>query len=120
MIGQRIYGCDICLEACPWNRFAREGRIMRDQRRDDLSQMDLIGLLGMDQVAFKQKFAGTPMLRTKRRGILRNVCVALGNCGDAQALAALEKAASDPEPLIAEHAHWAIGQIVARTRSTAP
>jgi epoxyqueuosine reductase len=60
------------------------------------------------------RFAGTPMLRTKRRGILRNVCVALGNVGDATALPALEKAGRDPEPLIAEHARWAIEQIEKR------
>ncbi|HZM01516.1 MAG TPA: HEAT repeat domain-containing protein, partial [Candidatus Saccharimonadales bacterium] len=58
--------------------------------------------------------AGTPILRTKRRGFLRNVCVALGNIGDETALPALIRAASDPEPLIAEHAQWAIGQIKAK------
>ena len=58
-----------------------------------------------------QKFAGTPLLRTKRRGVLRNVCVALGNVGDATALPALRKASGDSEPLIAEHARWAISQI---------
>ena len=66
---------------------------------------------------FKRRFAGTPMLRTKRRGLLRNVCVALGNVGDEAALPALQKAASDPEPLIAEHAHWAIEQIQARANA---
>jgi epoxyqueuosine reductase len=56
-------------------------------------------------------FAGTPMLRSKRRGLLRNVCVALGNVGDETALPALNRAANDPEPLVAEHARWAIGRI---------
>ncbi|HWI57835.1 MAG TPA: tRNA epoxyqueuosine(34) reductase QueG, partial [Bacillota bacterium] len=65
----------------------------------------------LDDAGFKQRFAGTPMLRTKRRGLLRNVCVALGNSGDERALPALEKAANDPEPLIAEHGRWAIEQI---------
>jgi epoxyqueuosine reductase len=113
-IGNRIFGCDDCLAACPWNRFARVGRLMQSYTRADLRQPDLIELLQLDNAGFKSKFAGTPMLRTKRRGVLRNVCVALGNVGDASALPALEKAAHDPEPLIAEHAHWAIEQIKAR------
>ncbi len=110
-IGSRIYGCDDCLAACPWNRFAREGAMMRSHFRADLAAPDLIDLLGLDETAFKKRFAGTPMLRTKRRGLLRNVCVALGNVRDERALPALEKAALDPEPLIAEHARWAISQI---------
>ena len=72
---------------------------------------DLIELLQLDEAGFKSRFAGTPILRTKRRGLLRNVCVALGNIGDASALPALKKAAGDPEPLIAEHARWAIERI---------
>jgi epoxyqueuosine reductase len=59
-------------------------------------------------------FAGTPILRTKRRGLLRNVCVALGNTGDVSALPALQKAAGDAEPLIAEHARWALERIQVR------
>jgi epoxyqueuosine reductase len=71
----------------------------------------LIELLALDEAGFKQRFAGTPMLRTKRRGLLRNVCVALGNIGDESVLPALRKAAMDPEPLIAEHAKWAVERI---------
>lgn len=110
-IGQRIYGCDDCLAACPWNRFAREGSLMRDHYRADLSSPELIPLLALDEAAFRQRFAGTPMLRAKRRGLLRNVCVALGNTLDPAALSALEQAAQDAEPLVAEHARWAIGRI---------
>jgi epoxyqueuosine reductase len=110
-IGSRIYGCDDCLAACPWNRFAQEGALMRPHARPDLDAPDLLELLALNEQEFKQKFQGTPMLRTKRRGVLRNVCVALGNIGDARALPALEKAAQDPEPLIAEHAAWAIDRI---------
>ena len=115
-IGNRIFGCDDCLQACPWNRFAREGQIMKAHARPDLAQPDLVELLSLDDEAFKRCFAGTPMLRAKRRGLLRNVCVALGNIGDERALPALQKAASDPEPLIAEHAAWASEQI--RVRAT--
>jgi epoxyqueuosine reductase len=110
-IGNRIYGCDDCLAACPWNRFAREGQLMKAHARNDLDAPDLIELLSLDDAGFKKRFAGSPILRTKRRGLLRNVCVALGNVGDASALPALERARQDVEPLIAEHAAWAIGEI---------
>jgi epoxyqueuosine reductase len=115
LIGNRIYGCDDCLTACPWNKFAREGKLMKEHARPDLNTPDLLELLALDNAAFKSRFAGTPILRTKRRGLLRNVCVALGNIGDETALPALRKAAEDPEPLIAEHARWAIEQIEARS-----
>lgn len=114
LIGNRIYGCDDCLAVCPWNRFAKAGSLMAPHRRRDLEQPDLIELLGLDDAGFKKRFAGTPMLRTKRRGLLRNVCVALGNVADASALPPLQKAAADPEALIAEHARWAIDQIQKR------
>lgn len=117
LIGNRIYGCDDCLAACPWNKFAKTGALMSAHRRHDLDQADLLDLLSLDAAVFKQRFAGTPILRTKRRGLLRNVCVALGNVGDESALPALEKAATDAEPLIAEHASWAIEQITRRQKS---
>jgi epoxyqueuosine reductase len=113
-IGNRIFGCDDCLAVCPWNRFAREGNLMKTYARPELAEPDLLELLQLDESGFKSRFAGTPVLRTKRRGLLRNVCVALGNMGNASALPRLRKAAHDPEPLIAEHAHWAIAQIESR------
>jgi epoxyqueuosine reductase len=116
-IGSRIYGCDDCLAVCPWNRFARQGNLMKEHARTDLNTPDLLELLKLDDAAFKSRFAGTPILRTKRKGLLRNVCVALGNIGDETALPALRRAATDPEPLIAEHACWAIQQIEGRTES---
>jgi epoxyqueuosine reductase len=116
-IGNRIYGCDDCLAACPWNRFAREGRLMQAHVRTDLHAPDLVELLKLDDAQFKRRFAGTPILRTKRRGLLRNVCVALGNVGGESALPALEKAAHDSEQLIAEHARWAMEQIRQRLQS---
>ena len=115
-IGNRIYGCDDCLAVCPWNKFAQEANLMKPHAREDLREPDLLELLRLDDTAFKSSFAGTPMLRTKRRGILRNVCVALGNVGDETALPDLEKASTDHEPLIAEHARWAISQIESRRK----
>lgn len=116
-IGNRIFGCDDCLEACPWNRFAKEGALMKKVRRDDMDVPDLIQLLSMDQTTFKSTFAATPIIRSKRKGFLRNVCVALGNIGTMEALSALKKASEDPEPLIAEHAQWAIERIRSRQKN---
>ena len=115
-IGNHIYGCDDCLAVCPCNKFASEGSLMKEHSRSDLNTPDLLELLALDEAGFKSQFAGTPILRTKRRGLLRNVCVALGNVGDKNALPALQKAAEDPEPLIAEHARWAIEQIERRQK----
>jgi epoxyqueuosine reductase len=90
---------------------------MKAHARADLGMPDLLELLALDNTGFKSRFDGTPILRTKRRGLLRNVCVALGNIGDETALPALQKAAEDSEPLIAEHARWAIEQIQARSKN---
>lgn len=114
-IGNRIFGCDDCLEVCPWNRFARQGQIMREQARPDLATPDLLELLALDEEGFRRRFAGTPMLRAKRRGLLRNVCVALGNVGDATALPGLERAARSEDSLVAEHARWARAEILAKS-----
>lgn len=114
-IGNRIYGCDDCLAVCPWNRFSREGHLMRLQARQELATPKLVDLLALGDEGFKQRFRDTPLWRGKRRGLLRNVCIALGNTGGVEALPALERAAGDPEPLVAEHARWAIEQVEART-----
>lgn len=113
-IGDRIYGCDDCLAVCPWNRFAREGNLMKQARRDDLQNPNLTELLALTDAGFKDRFAGTPMLRTKRRGLLRNVCVVLGNVGTQRELPVLRAATKDAEPLVVEHAEWAIREIEAR------
>ena len=119
-LGARIFGCDDCLAVCPWNRFAREGRLMRDQHIPELDQPRLLELLQINEEEFKLRFANTPILRTKRKGLLRNVCVALGNVGDLSALPDLQRAAADPEPLIAEHAAWAVKKILRAETASRP
>ncbi len=111
LIGNRIFGCDDCLDACPWNRFAEASRESAFAGLRSTTGMSLRDYLGLNDSDFREMFRDSPIKRIKRRGFLRNVCVALGNVGDRDDLAALETAAADPEPLIAEHAAWAIGQI---------
>jgi epoxyqueuosine reductase len=114
LIGDRIFGCDDCLDVCPWNRFAQTSHETAFAARESTTGMSLREYLELTDAEFRQLFKNSPIKRIKRRGFLRNVCVALGNAGDVSDLPALERAAADPEPLIAEHAGWAIRQIRAR------
>jgi epoxyqueuosine reductase len=118
LIGDRIYGCDDCLTACPWNRFAQTSNEATFAARPFVHGMSLRDFLALDDDGFRTLFRKSPIKRIKRRGFLRNVCVALGNVGTADDLPALERAAQDAEPLIAEHAHWAIARICARGSAT--
>jgi epoxyqueuosine reductase len=114
LIGDRIFGCDDCLDVCPWNRFAQISHETAFSARESTTGMSLREYLELTDAEFRQVFKNSPIKRIKRRGFLRNVCVALGNAGDVSDLPALKRAAADPEPLIAEHAGWAIEQIAAR------
>jgi epoxyqueuosine reductase len=114
LIGDRIFGCDDCLEVCPWNRFAQVSHETAFSMRESTTGMSLRQYLELTDAQFRQLFKNSPIKRIKRRGFLRNVCVALGNTGDASDLPALQRAAADLAPLIAEHAAWAIEQIAVR------
>ena len=114
LIGNRIFGCDDCLDACPWNRFAQASREHAFAARRSTVGISLRKYLALNDAEFRALFRNSPIKRIKRRGFLRNVCVALGNVGDLSDLPALEHAAADPEPLIAEHAAWAIQRIQER------
>ena len=118
LIGDRIYGCDDCAAACPWNRFAQASTEITFAARDFVHSYQLRDFLSLDSLTFNSLFKNSPIKRIKRRGFLRNVCVALGNVGTTDDLPALTAASLDPEPLIAEHASWAITQIHARFPST--
>lgn len=113
-MGDRIYGCDDCLDVCPWNRFARASRHAEFQAREAVHGWLLRDFLLLSDQEFRDLFAGSPVKRIKRPSFLRNVCVALGNTGTAEDLPALQAAAADPEPVIAEHAAWAISEITRR------
>jgi epoxyqueuosine reductase len=114
LIGDRIFGCDDCLDACPWNRFAQVSRESAFAARRSTTDFALRDYLALDDAQFRRVFRNSPIKRIKRHGFLRNVCVALGNVGTAEDLPALEKAAADPAPLIADHAKWALARIRGR------
>jgi epoxyqueuosine reductase len=114
-MGDRIYGCDDCLDACPWNRFASTSREASFHARKEVFSHRLRDFLSLSDEEFRQLFRKSPIKRIKRPRFLRNVCVALGNTGDEEDLPALEIAAQDPDPLVSEHAQWAIAQIRAKS-----
>ena len=123
LIGAHIFGCDICQQVCPVNliavrRLRQRGqfgvpgeRAMFQPREATGSSPALIPLLKLDDEGFRERFRHSPVKRTKRRGLLRNVCVALGNIGDPVAVPALGAALHDAEPLVRGHAAWALGRI---------
>ena len=110
-IGNRIYGCDTCLEVCPWNRFAHEGRRMLLASRADLAALTLREILALTPERFASVFRGTAVKRLKLRGLLRNACVVAGNSADASLLGDLLPLASHPEPVVRAHAVWAVGRL---------
>jgi epoxyqueuosine reductase len=112
LMGNHIYGCDVCQEVCPWNlKFGRFASSDALAPRPDRVAPALLELLALDDEQFRLRFRGSPIKRTKRRGLLRNVAVALGNWGDPAAIPALARALHDHEPLIRGHAAWALGRI---------
>ena len=117
-IGGLVFGCDICQDVCPWNvRFAAAPSAGRLAPRGERTDPDLAELLRLDDAQFRDRFRGSAITRTKRRGLARNIAVALGNRRtpeprDVEALAAARD--TDPEPMVREHAAWALEQIVAR------
>lgn len=125
-MGNWIFGCDICQEVCPWNGDATRAAVINP----DLTPA-LAALMALDDEGFRRRYGGTAVRRTKRRGLLRNAAVALGNSGNPAAVPLLaEVLAHEPEPLIRAHAAWALGRLGggqarsalerARRRDTAP
>lgn len=112
LMGNWIYGCDVCQDVCPWNRFAvATGEIEFRPKSHDHTAPPLVDLLRLGDAEFEQRFANSPIKRIKRRRLIRNACVAAGNWGDAAVLPQLVTLLSDAEPLIRGHSAWAIGRI---------
>lgn len=113
-LGNLIFGCDLCQDVCPWNSHAKVAPEAEFHPREDLAAPRLVELLALTEEEFASRFKSSPLRRAKRRGFLRNVCVALGNSGDRTAIPALQRALADPEPLIRQHAAWALGRLGGR------
>lgn len=114
-IGNWVFGCDICQIVCPWNRFAGEGDLAFGDQDPARPLMEELSISAQE---FNQRFKGTPVKRAKRRGYMRNVATALGNIGDMHTLPVLQNAMNDEEPLVREHARWAIEKINQREAAT--
>jgi epoxyqueuosine reductase len=112
-IGDWVFGCDICQMVCPWNRFAPQGDPTFGNTRPPQT---LTEELSLTPEAFNHRFKHSPVKRAKRRGYLRNVAIALGNTGDMHHLPILQNSLNDEEPMIREHASWAMDQIKKRNQ----
>ena len=112
-MGDWVFGCDVCQEVCPWNRHAPGSDEPAFQPRRDEATLDLASLLRLDEAEFRRRFKAAPLLRAKRRGLLRSAAIALGNRPDPAALPALAAALGDGEPVVREAAAWALGRWVA-------
>ncbi len=113
LLGNRIYGCDVCQAVCPWQRFARPTREAAFRAADpDHAAPLLLELIALDEEGFRRCYAGSPIARIGRGRFLRNVVVALGNWGDGRAIPALKRALTDADPLVREHAAWVLERIL--------
>jgi epoxyqueuosine reductase len=110
-MGRQVFGCDICQDVCPWNRRAplavKEGMLARTQ----IVNPALDWLAGMDAAEFKRWFKGSPVERTRRKRLLRNVAIAMGNSGERRFTAQLEAWALAEDPVLAEAAKWATNRL---------
>ncbi|WP_083842485.1 tRNA epoxyqueuosine(34) reductase QueG [Bradyrhizobium sp. ORS 375] len=111
-MGNRIYGCDDCLAACPWNKFAQAGREAKLAARDALRAPALDELAALDDAAFRALFTKSPIKRIGRDRFLRNVLIAIGNSGEAGLAPVAERLTADPNPLVRGAAAWALGQLL--------
>lgn len=118
LMGNRIYGCDDCQALCPWNRkpSAPETDLLNPDGENLMPE--LASLLALDEAGFRARFRKSPIRRSKRRGLLRNVCIAMGNSGHDGFIEPLMASLTDEEPLIRGHAAWALAELVAAGRES--
>ena len=111
-LGNRIYGCDDCLAVCPWNKFAHAGATNRAfLPRAELAAPRLADLLALDDAAFRQVFAGSPIKRIGRDRMVRNAAYAAGNSGDVELVGVLERLIDDPSDVVRDAVNWALTQL---------
>ena len=114
-VGRHVFGCDICQDVCPWNRKRRRRGPAAFEPRPGSLAPDLGALASLDDEAFRDRFRRSPVKRAKRRGLLRNVAVAMGNAGAEAHRPALERLADDADPVVREHARWALRRLDTRS-----
>ena len=121
LIGDWVFGCDICQDVCPVNRKANRPvqPIQKTEAIQSTGTLDLVEILKLTEEEFQERFRGTSIMRTKRVGIQKNACVALGNSKDKTAVPALICTLRNPEPLVRGHAAWALGEIATRSAFSA-
>ncbi len=110
-MGRHVFGCDICQDVCPWNRKAPVTSAAEFEPREGLVNPALDWLAGMQPEEFRAVFRGSPVRRAKLSGLRRNAVIAMGNSGDRKFLPTLKKLCEDSDPVVAEHARWALGQL---------
>jgi len=110
-MGNRIFGCDDCLAVCPWNKFAQQSREAKFAATDATRNPSLADLLPLEDAAFRERFAGTPIKRTGRDRFIRNVLIAAGNSGDGSLAPAVEALLTDASPLVRAMAVWALHRL---------
>ncbi|WP_240705086.1 tRNA epoxyqueuosine(34) reductase QueG [Pacificoceanicola onchidii] len=112
-LGNRIYGCDDCLAACPWNKFAQTAAEVKYHAREDLLAPELAELAGLDDAGFRARFSGSPIKRIGRDRFVRNVCYAIGNSGQAALRPVVQALCEDADETVRDAARWAVGRLTA-------
>jgi epoxyqueuosine reductase len=107
-----MFGCDICQDVCPWNRFSLESATRHLWPSANSNPIDLLELIGLDEDAFRSRFRKTPLWRPRRRGLIRNALICLGNARDRRAVDGIVRLLEDTEPLIRGAAAWALGRMI--------
>ena len=111
LMGDWVFGCDVCQMVCPWNRFASPDVDPKLAGQGILHQPNLAEEILLSPEGFNRKFKNSPIQRAKRRGYLRNIAIAISNTCNPDMIPALEQSLKDPEPLIRQHAQWALEQV---------
>ena len=110
-MGRQVFGCDICQDVCPWNRKAPASNAPEFQPRAELVNPALDWLATITEENFRKTFRGSPVKRTKRQGLRRNAVLAMASSGDQRFIPELERLTNDEDPVVAEHARWALEQM---------
>ena len=119
-MGRHVFGCDICQDVCPWNRKAPVTSAAEFEAREGLVNPALDWLAEMQQEEFREVFRGSPVRRAKLSGLRRNAVIAMGNSGNKKFVPTLKKLSEDSDPVVAEHAHWALARLELASPSTPP